>query len=283
MDPFPLMAEISVSFDVVAKGGGFGDQFADFASILAGSEDGEEILRHELLSVELPLTELSQDPVDLVYVHGGGDLYTAVLETLQQRYVGEDALDTSEYAIQGAAIEISVADFRYTHRLDLRPEQAITEVAHTIAINSPDLPAEAAKQLQQIANTLHGSTDRPDSLSVLKWYTRSIINRFVAAQTETEQNLAASMDLVIGRTVQPRVIIVTVENDAPQGTIQTSIDLLNAANDIHSGDELTQRAFNLGAGLMASSLEAQALAPASASLRCGDICLMMPPCSGLTI
>jgi Mg-chelatase subunit ChlD len=259
MDPFPLMAEISVSFDVVAKGGGFGDQFADFASILAGSEDGEEILRHELLSVELPLTELSQDPVDLVYVHGGGDLYTAVLETLQQRYVGEDALDTSEYAIQGAAIEISVADFRYTHRLDLRPEQAITEIAHTIAINSPDLPAEAAKQLQQIANTLHGSTDRPDSLSVLKWYTRSIINRFVAAQTETEQNLAASMDLVIGRTVQPRVIIVTVENDAPQGTIQTSIDLLNAANDIHSGDELTQRAFNLGAGLMASSLEAQAL------------------------
>ena len=258
-DPFPLKAGIFVSFDVVAKSAGFGGQFGDFAAVLAGDEDGEETLRHPLIEVELPLTDLSMDALDLVYVSGGGDLYTAVLETPRGRYIGEDALDTAEYEIKGATIEIAIGDDRYAHTLVLEPDQSITEVAHTIAINSPDLPSEAAKQLQQIADTLHQSTDRPDSLSVLKWYTRNIINRFVVAHTETEHDLARAMGLAIGRTRQPRVIVVTVEGDAPNKSIHSSIDLLSAANDIHNGDPLTQRAFNIGAGLIASNVEAKAL------------------------
>ena len=262
LDPSSLAAEITVSFEVVAKSSGFDGQFADFASALGGAEDEEEILSHLLLQVKLPLADLSIDPIDLVYVSAGydaGELYTAVLETTQGRFIGEDPIDTAEYDIKGATIEIAFQDYRYAYNLVLEKDQTIGEVAHTIAINSPDIPSGAAKELQQIADTLHQSTDRPDSLSVFQWYTRSIVNRFIVAQTEAERSLAEGIDLVIGRTSQPRVLVVTVENNAANNSVKTSIDLLGVANDIHSGDDQTQRAFNIAAGLMASSIEAKAL------------------------
>ena len=59
-------------------------------------------------------------------------------------------------------------------------------------------------------------------ISVFQWHTRNIINRFLVAQTEAEQTLARNMDLVIGRTKEPRVIVVTVAGDCTDNTINTN-------------------------------------------------------------
>jgi Mg-chelatase subunit ChlD len=258
----PVHAEVRVFFDVIPKGSGIGGQFGDFASVLGGGEDQEEIESHLILRTSLPLTDLSLDAVDLVYVSAGfgtGELFTAVLETSQGRVVGEEPVDSGEYEIRGATIEIITPEEQFKHQFMLKEDQNIDKVAHTIAINSPDIPRQSALQLEQIADTLYQSVDIPDSLSVYQWYARSIINRFIVAQTETEQDLAQAMDLVIGRTRRPRVIVLTVANDSARGSIRSSINLLSAANDIHSGDFETRRAFSTGSGLMASSSEAKAL------------------------
>lgn len=47
--------------------------------------------------------------------------------------------------------------------------------------------------------------------------------------------------------------------DAARQTLRTSIDLVRAANDVHSGELEAIHAFNLGSGLAATALEAEAL------------------------
>ncbi len=256
IDRDPPEARITVSFMVVSRASGIGSQFGDLASVLGGSTEEEE---HNVLEVSLPITELSKDPTDLLYVPAGENLYTAVLETPQGRFIGAYPLDTTEYEIRRAAIDIRFNNQSYTHNFDLAEVQSITDVAHTLAINSPDLPKEAAQELQEIATVLHQTTDQPDSFSVFQWHTRNIINRFLAAHTEEERNLAETMDLVIGRTKEPRVIVVTIAGDATGNTVNTSINLVHIAPQIHTGDKQTQQAFNISTGLMASSLEAKAL------------------------
>ena len=193
IDRDPPEARITVSFMVVSRASGIGSQFGDLASVLSGSTEEEELLRHNVLEVSLPITELSKDPIDLLYVPAGENLYTAVLETPQGRFIGAYPLDTTEYEIRRAAIDIRFNNQSYTHNFDLAEVQSITDVAHTLAINSPDLPKEAAQELQGIATVLHQTTDHPDSFSVFRWHTRNIINRFLEAHTEAERNLAETM------------------------------------------------------------------------------------------
>ena len=259
IDRNPLEATINVSFYVVSRPSGIGSQFGDLASVLGGGDDEEELLRHDLLSVNVPLAELSRDAIDLIYMSAGENLYTAVLETPLGRFFSDNPLDGTQYEIRRATIRVTFANHQFTHHFDLREGGSITDVAQTIAINSPDLPQEAAVQLQEIAAVLHRTTEQPDSFSVFRWHTRNIINRFLAAQTEAEQNLAETMDLVIGRTQYPRVIVVTVARDATANKANTSIDLVNAAPEIHTGDWDIHQAYNLAVGLMVSSIEAQAL------------------------
>jgi hypothetical protein len=53
------------------------------------------------------------------------------------------------------------------------------------------------------------------------------------------------------------VIVVTIAGDATGNTVNTSINLVHIAPQIHTGDKQTQQAFSIGTGLMASSLEAK--------------------------
>lgn len=255
-------ARIEVYFNVIAKGGGFASQFGDFASALAGGEPEEVSESLPVLSATLSLADLSLDPVDLVYVSAGqgqGEVFTAVLETPAGRFVGQEMVDTGEFEIKGATIEIFLSNETFKHELVLAKDQKIDEVAQTIAINAPDLVAESAQILQTIADTMYSSTDTPDTLSVLQWYTRSIINQFIAAQTQSEQELADTMKLTIGRSTSPRVLAVTVQNSSAGQRMKTSIDLINASNQVHNGELEERNAFHIGSGLMASSLEAQVL------------------------
>ncbi|NLL88197.1 MAG: hypothetical protein GX228_04575, partial [Firmicutes bacterium] len=258
---YPIAAQIEVVLSVMPKGSGFSDQFSDFATILAGGD--EEVLTesYRLLTTSMPLTDLSLDAVDLVYApagYDGGELYTVILESASGKVIG-DTINTADYDIKAVEIRISTGYEVYRHKTVLQENQALDQVAHTIAINAPDLPPAAAEQLQTVAEALHGSAANPDSLSVFKWYTRSIINRLVAEQTLIEQDLAEKLDLVIGRTYQPRVIIVTVAQDPANQSLKTSINLAGAANDVHSGDPQAISAFNVGTGLAASMLEAKVI------------------------
>ena len=255
-------ARVQVHLNVVAKGAGFGGQFADFASVLSGEEAEEVAEPLTVLSTTLSWADLSLDPIDVVYVSAGynmGELFTAIMETPTGRVVGHETVDTGEYEIKGATIEVVIDDAVYVHEFILQKDQRIDQVAHTVAINAPDLPPESAEALQAMADTLHGSTDNPDSLSVLQWYTRSIINQFIAAQTENETDLAEQMDLVVGRTTIPRIIAVTVKRSPKGDGLHTSIDLVNASNQVHGGDPELQNSFYIASGIMASTLESQVL------------------------
>jgi len=257
----PITVQIEVELSVVPRGSSFSDQFSDFAAILAGGDEEDFTESYLLLKADLPLTDLSLDAVDLVYVpagYDGGELYTVILESASGKEFG-DTINTADYEIKAAEIRLTYGNEEYRHKTVLQEDQTLDQVAYTIAINAPDLPREAAEQLQVVAETLHGSAANPDSLSVFKWYTRSIINRFVAEQTLIENDLAEKLDVVIGRTYLPRVIIVTVAQDPAGQSLKTSIDLAAAANDVHGGDPQAIKAFNLGAGLAASVLEAKVL------------------------
>lgn len=258
------MVRIEVSFNVIPTSDGFGSQFADFAAALSGDEDSNVSEPLLVLSAGLALSDLSLDPLDLIYISAGndqGELFTAILETPVGRVIGQEVVDTGFYEIRGATVEIVLPHETFRHEFLLEEDQRIDQVAQTIAINAPDLPQSSAKILQNVADTMYGSSEKPDSLSVLQWYTRSLINQFIAAQTTWENELAEEMGLTIGRSTIPRIVAVTVKNrtthTGPQ--LDTTIDLLQAANQVHSDDVEKKQAFYIASGLRASTLEAKIL------------------------
>ncbi|MDP1051920.1 hypothetical protein, partial [Klebsiella quasipneumoniae] len=77
----------------------------------------------------------------------------------------------------------------------------------------------------------------------------SVIDRFIAAQTRFEKQTAVKLGLIIGRSLNGRCILVTVQRPDIDADPSTRIDLLHVANDIHGykrpDKEKAERAFNI--------------------------------------
>ncbi|QTH43478.1 VWA domain-containing protein [Cohnella sp. LGH] len=252
---------ISVYFKAEAKKDrGVGGIVGDIGGALGGGGGDERPLIEEVRVLEavLNLDQLSREPVD-VRAGGSGGKFTAVLESQTLQIVGNRLIDTNEQKIVGVRIEVQLPKKKLIHETQLKNGEEIADLFHTIAINLPDLPAEAAEELQQAAGRVHKATEKPDDRSALVWYTRSILYRIIASQTAYESELAEVLDVTAGRVDKERVVFVTVRNDRAQAKLRTSVDLQQIANRIHRGSEEAVHGFQIMSGLFASRLEGAAL------------------------
>jgi Mg-chelatase subunit ChlD len=254
-------ATISVYFQVEAKAdSGLGAIAGDIGGALGGgdSDGGPDIQDIRVLQNSLDLDALGQEALD-IRAGGASGNYTAVLENGTMQIVGNRMIDAEENKIVGVRIEVQLPQKKLIHETKLRDGEEITDVFHTVAVNLPDLSAEAAATLQKAADRAYSAVKKPDDHSALSWYTRNILYRFVANQTAYESELAEMLDVTAGRVGKERVIFVTVRNDGPGSTLKTSVDLQQSANRIHRGSEDASRAFHLMSGLFASRLEGAVL------------------------
>ena len=252
---------ISVYFIAEAKEDrGVGGITGDIGGALGGGGgDGGPLFEEvRVLEAALDLDQLSREPVD-IRAGGSGGKYTAVLESQTMQIVGNRLIDAGEQKIVGMRIEVQLPKKKLTHETRLKDGEGIADVFHTVAINLPDLSAEAAAALQQAADRVHKASAKPDDHSALVWYTRSILYRIIASQTAYESELAELLDVTAGRVDKERVIFVTARNDRTQPVLRTSVDLQQVANRIHRGSEEAVRGFHIMSGLFASRLEGAAL------------------------
>lgn len=255
----PVTGRIQVAFNIVNTEGGVGTSLSDMSSVLGGSAEGMAGTKEiQILSVEIPLPDLGKDAVDIRF-SGKGTLVTALLETKEQVYLGEQYVDTSKCQVKSITTTVTLPEGKLVHETALGEGDDITGIFQTLGINLPDMPGNAVATLQKAADNLYKSAQKPDELSALRWYTRNIINRFIAAQTEFDNNLAKDLDVTVGRTGKERCIAVTARKKENSSRLLTSIDLMQSANQIHSGVKDAVHAFNILSGLYASRLEGEVL------------------------
>ena len=257
-----LTGTIRVSAKVVATQGSAQTGMSDAGTVLGGGEDaGPNYDYIELLAKTTTLPALSLDAVEVAYMEAGtgkGKLYTAVMNTSEGMHVGTAAVDTGEHELLGLRIEIDIPSGTLTHDTSLAKDETPDRLYHTLSINLPDLPDDAIKSLEAATNKEYKAAKNPDALSALKWYGRNILNRFIATQTSFDAETGAALKLVLGRTDKERCIVLT-SRMGTDNKMRTTMDLLQAINQVHNGDATAQAAYNIAAGLFASSLEAAAL------------------------
>ncbi len=263
----PVHAKIRVSAKAESSGLLFHDAAGEMADILGGGdshEGGDENEPYEyftLLEKEVPLPSLSLDAIEVGYLEAGtgkGKRYTAALFTSEGIVPGTGIIDTGENPLLGVAIEIILPGNTLTHESPLQKGEPLNSIYHTLAINLPDLPQDSAKILEEASNKAHKSAENPDSYSILRWYSRNILERFIANQTIFDEEQQAEKGLLLGRTDKERCIVLTSRVGKDQ-TLYSTIDLLQVINQVHRGSENLQRGYNIFAGLFASSLESAVL------------------------
>lgn len=254
----PAQSTISVYYKIEAKEDrGVGGITGDIGGALGGGngDDGQmDIQEVRVLEAALDLDLLGREAID-IRASGAAGQYTAVLENQTMQVVGKRQVDAKEYKIVGMRIEVQLPKNKLTHETWLQDGEQIEDVFHTVAVNLPDLSAEATATLQQAADRAYKEAAKPDDHSALVWYARSILYRFVASQTAYESELANTLEVTSGRVDKERVIFLTVRADSAHSTLKTNIDLQQSANRIHRGSEEAVHAFHLMSGLFASRLE----------------------------
>jgi len=256
----PREAQIRVYFQVHPRHArGLAATTGTMADALTGASAGPAKDKEvRVLRTTLGLDTLGRAPVD-IRVGAQKGLYTAVLENQALQVPGDDYVDPHQYNVTGARIELALPGHTLTHSIALAKGQDITGVFFTLAANLPDLPPEAAAPLQKAADAAHRAVAKPTVHAALDWYTRSVIYRFLAGQSRYENDLAHQLGVTAGRTDRARALLVTVQRYGEPSRLRTSVDLMQSANDLHSGQPEARHAFNLMSGMFASHLEGTAL------------------------
>lgn len=258
----PAQATVSVYFQTEAKqDSGLGAIAGDIGGALGGGggDGGSPAIQDvRVLYASIDLDTWGQEAWD-IRTGGGPGGYTSVLENSSMQLLGNAVVDPEDYHIVGVRIEVQLPHNKLTHESKLRDGEEITDIFHTIAVNLPDLSADAIAALQKAADHTYGGVKKPNEHTALSWYTRSILYRFVANQTAYETELAEMLDVTAGRVNKERVVFVTVRDDGPGKALRTSVDLQQTGNVIHRGSEEAARAFRLMSGLFASNLEGAVL------------------------
>ncbi|AGA67763.1 Mg-chelatase subunit ChlD [Desulfitobacterium dichloroeliminans LMG P-21439] len=265
MEFMPVQARIRVSAMAETSGLLFQDAAGDIADALGGdSGEDEKAKPYEyitLLDKEVSLPSLSLDAIEIGYLEAGtgkGKRYAAALFTTEGVEAGQGIIDTGEHPLLGVSIEISLPGNTLTHESPLKKGEALNTLYHTLAINLPDLPDQSVKVLEEASEKAYKSGKDPDSLSILKWYSRNILERFIANQTTFDEEQQAEKGLLLGRTDKERCIVLT-SRMGKDNTLYSTIDLLQVINQVHNGNQTLQAGYNIFAGLYASSLESAVL------------------------
>lgn len=255
----PVQAQVRVYFRVRPRQArGLNAIAGSMADALTGAGPASSPDRDvRVLRTDLPLDTLGRDAVD-IRVGDRQGRYTAVLENQSLQVPGDADVDPRQFVVTGARIEVALPGRTLVHTMALRPDEDIASVFFTLGVNLPDLPSDAAAVLQRAADVAHASA-RPTVHAVLAWYTRSIVYRFVAAQSRFESELAQQLQVTAGRTDRERVVLVTVRRSGEPARLRTSVDLMQSANQLHLGQADAVHAFNIASGLFASHLEGAVL------------------------
>lgn len=259
----PVQATIRVSAKAESSALLFQDAAGDIADALGGGA-GETEKPYEyfnLLEKEISLPSLSLDAIEVGYLEAGtgkGKRYTAALFTAEGIEAGTGIIDSGEHPLLGVSIEVILPSETLTHQSPLSDGEAMNTLYHTIAINLPDLPDKSVKILEDASDKVYKSAENPDSLSILKWYSRNIIDRFITTQTTFDAEQIKTMNLVLGRTNKERCIVLT-SRMGKDNKLYSTMDLLQTINQVHNGNKSVQAGYNILAGLFASSLESASL------------------------
>lgn len=243
---------------------GSGGLFGSMSDAMGGAEESQPdqtTLDIEVLSQQLEMEALSSDAVDIGFGVAQGEAYVAFMEAPAPigRVMGQTVLQKKYYQPVSARITVSVDGEDYLHDIPLKKNEALDGIFTTVAINLPELPKAALKDLNKAVEVGHKNAKAPNEISALRWYTRNNLYRFIGAQTAYEDQLAADLKLTVGRTTKPRCIAVTVRKQEKDNKINTSIDLISVVNQIHNGSKEATNAFHIMSGLTASRMEGLAL------------------------
>jgi hypothetical protein len=259
----PVRATIRISAKAESGGLLFQDTASDIADALGGG-DGEAAKSYDyipLLEKEISLPSLSLDAIEVGYLEAGtgkGKRYTAVLSTTEGIEAGTGIIDSGENPLLGISIEVVLPSGTFSHESPLSDGEAPNKLYHSIAINLPDLPEDSVKILENASDKAYKAAENPDSLSALKWYGRNILNRSIAAQTTFDAEQRKNLNIILGRTDKERCLVLT-SRMGKDNKLYSTMDLLQAINQVHNGDKSIQASYNIVAGLFASSLESAAL------------------------
>lgn len=225
-------------------------------SAIGGAEtagpDAPQQLR--LLTARLPLDACSLDAMD-IYFPGTASGYTAGLDIGGKSLTGDRTVDINQFRVVSTRVEVRL-DGKILQHDTLVPEGAdLSGFFQSLAVNLPDLPEKAAATLQKAATNARAAATAPDVPSALRWYTRSILSRFVATQTVNDAETASQLGITVGRTTSARCLIVTVRKTTADAPLQTSIDLMQSVSKVLRGTEEASSAFRIATGLFASRLE----------------------------
>ena len=254
-------ARISVTLGVVPASGGKHANTGDAASSLTGGSTQVRTEYKSLLSVDVPLWELSNDAVDVGYTMvsdlGGGQI-SGILDAPSGRTVSDSPVDLSKYRIVSEKININTPAKSFTIERPLAKDEDICSRFHTIAVNVPDLTEKSVARLDTLRHEARDTSLSPNEISALRWYSRSVIGRFVATQCANERHLSRVLNVTVARRKKLRVIAVH-SSISKEGTFSSSIDLLHTNPEFISGNEDDQKAFNIQSGFFDTRLEGKAL------------------------
>ena len=253
------------------------EHMGDLSDALAGDTEGEgglfsQWLYNDLLDLDL----LSLDAVD-VGIARDGNKARVYLITAAGEIFGEQYIELDKFDVRKLELIFSLPDqARAVHQVRLDEGMEIDDLFITASINAPDLGEKAGSKLQETADRVHSLAKNPSELSALRWYSRSIIAKFISAQTLHDRSLLREMGLIAGRVTKPRVIVVTHKAGKK---LQTSLSLLAVHEQLHAGEEAKIKTFNMLSGIYASTLEAAVLPDQAGGL--AEIWLQAPQGTGL--
>ncbi|MCB2166516.1 MAG: VWA domain-containing protein [Deltaproteobacteria bacterium] len=237
------------------------------ASALAGGSNVGKRKWITLFDQSLLGEDLSLDALDIGYTETrkeGHPVLQVVVDGPSGRQVGSQVVELDQYTVSNEWLGTHMDNGPW--RIAQEPvdeNHPITGRFHVLSINAPDLYMTDVKELEAVRQKKYAQADTPDGLSALRWYGRTVINRFVAAQTRFEKDLAKKLDLTIGRSLNGRCLLLTVQRADKNAAPSTRMDLLHVANDIHGGKapdfNKAVRAFNIMSGFAAAQFEAAAI------------------------
>ncbi len=231
------------------------------AGALGGSSNPDKEETFDMCSFSQDSNYLCGHALDIAFAKGKDNEIKAIAYGGEKgTIVGAGAI-SKDYKVQKIKIVVSNNSLGYgePYEYELPEDTKITDNFFTIGINIPSLTRESIDVLNKVREAKKKSVSNPDTLSILQWHTRTIISKFVAAQSINEANLARELDLIEGRTSKSRVIIVGVARNAKKGSLQTRIDLKYVKNEPQSENLEAIKAFNIMSGLFNTVAEATAL------------------------
>ena len=232
------------------------EQIGDISDSLAGDTGEEKLIKELVFNEKISLDELSLDSVDIT-INKDGYRYGASLLTAGNKYSPYEYIDIRKFETRNILVEVEVDDESLlTHKTSVEEDMNLEDIFHTISINAPDLKEEALISLENKGEEVHKGAENPDELSALRWYTRSILNKFIGGYSQYEREAADSLNLLIGRRNSTKTFIVTVK---AKDKIETNIDLMKISNQIHRGEQKAVESFNIMTGIFASQLESKVL------------------------